>query len=172
MATRAVETNAGGIISNRNLAYATALLLAVMLVAMARGSAQFPLLPVLVQIHLVAMVAIMAITVPMLLRAKGTAGHRLLGRTWAALMFGNALLTLTFNAGSRQSGGVFAGDVSPIHAISLFVLLMVPVAVVKARRHDVRGHERSIRGLVIGSLLVAGFFTLPFGRTMGNWLLG
>jgi uncharacterized membrane protein len=95
----------------------------------------------------------------------------LLGRNWAALMFGNALLTLCFNAGSGVSGGVFAGDFSPIHAISLFVLVMVPVAVLRARRHDVRGHEGTIRGLVIGSLLVAGFFTLPFGRTMGTWLL-
>lgn len=171
MATRAANET-GGILSNRNLAFATAALLAVMLAAMARGAAQFPLLPVLVQIHLVAMVAIMGLTVPMLLRAKGTPGHRLLGRVWAGLMFGNALLTLCFNAGSSQSGGVFAGDFSPIHAISLFVLLMVPTAVRRARRHDVAGHESGIRGLVIGSLLVAGFFTLPFGRTMGSWLFG
>jgi len=161
-----------GILSNRNLALATAALLAVMLVAMARGAAEFPRLPVLVQAHLLAMVAIMAITVPMLLQPKGTTRHRLLGRSWAALMFGNALLTLCFNAGSSAPGGVFAGDISPIHAISLFVLVMVPVAVLRARRHDVRGHEGTIRGLVIGSLLVAGFFTLPFGRTMGTWLLG
>jgi uncharacterized membrane protein len=171
MATRVAQANSG-ILSNRNLAIATAALMAVMLVAMVRGAAQFPLLPVLVQIHLLSMVAIMGLTVPMLLRAKGTPGHRLLGRTWAALMFGNALLTLCFNAGSRQSGGVFAGDFSPIHAISLFVLVMVPVAVLRARRHDVRGHEGTIRGLVIGSLLVAGFFTLPFGRVMGTWLMG
>lgn len=170
MATRAAADN--GVLSNRNLAFATAALLAVMLAALARGAARFPALPALVQVHLVMMVAIMAITVPMLLRRKGTASHRLLGRSWAALMFGNALLTLCFNAGSTISGGVFAGDFSPIHAISLFVLLMVPQAVLRARRHDVRGHEGSIRGLVIGSLLVAGFFTLPFGRTMGTWLFG
>jgi uncharacterized membrane protein len=170
MATRAqAET---GILSNRNLAWATAALLAVMLAAMARGAAEFPRLPALVQVHLLAMVVIMALTVPMLLQPKGTARHRLFGRCWAGLMFGNALLTLFFNAGSSASGGVFAGDFSPIHAISLFVLVMVPVAVLRARRHDVRGHEGSIRGLVIGSLLVAGFFTLPFGRVMGTWLLG
>lgn len=169
MATRA-QTDTG-ILSNRNLAWATAGLLAVMLAAMARGAAEFPRLPVLVQVHLLAMVVIMAISVPMLLQPKGTARHRLLGRCWAGLMFGNALLTLCINAGSSASGGVFAGDFSPIHAISLFVLVMVPVAVLRARRHDARGHEGAIRGLVIGSLLVAGFFTLPFGRTMGTWLL-
>lgn len=160
------------ILSNRNLALATALLLAVVLAAVARGASRFPGLPLLVQIHLASMIIIMALTVPMLIRPKGTASHRLLGRIWVALMFGNAALTLCFNAGSRQVGGVFVGDFSPIHAISLFVAYAVPVAVLKARRHDRAGHERTIRGLVIGSLLVAGFFTLPFGRTLGSWLMG
>lgn len=160
------------ILSNRNLAIATAALLAVVVLAVARGAAQFPLLPLLVQLHLVSMMLVMALTVPMLTMAKGTPRHRLLGRVWAGLMFANALGTLFFNAGSRQVGGVFVGDVSPIHALSLFVAVMVPVAVLRARRHDRVGHESSIRGLVIGSLLVAGFFTLPFGRLLGTWLTG
>jgi uncharacterized membrane protein len=118
------------------------------------------------------MLLVMAITLPMLLAAKGTPRHRWLGRLWAGLMWGNAILTLFFNAGSARTGGVFAGDVSPIHALSLFVAVMVPRAVWAARRHDVAAHEASMRGLVIGSLLVAGFFTLPFGRTLGTWLAG
>lgn len=160
------------ILSNRNLAVATAALLTILLVAVTRGMAELSLLPLLVQIHLASMVLVMAITVPMLVAAKGTARHRLLGRVWAGLMWGNAILTLFLNAGSRQSGGVFAGDVSPIHALSLFVGVMVPVAVLQARRHDRVAHESTIRGLVIGSLLVAGFFTLPFGRLLGTWLSG
>ena len=144
------------VLSNRNLAIATAALLAVVLVAVVRGASQFPGLPLLVQIHLASMIIIMGVTVPMLLGPKGTARHRLLGRIWAALMLGNALLTLCFNAGSRQLGGVFVGDFSPIHAISLFVAISVPQAVLKARRHDRAGHEGNIRGLVIGSLLIAG----------------
>jgi uncharacterized membrane protein len=160
------------IFSNRNLAIATAALLAVVLAAVIRGGSQFPGLPLLVQIHLASMIIVMALTVPMLIGPKGTSRHRLLGRIWAGLMWGNAVLTLFFNAGSRQSGGVFVGDVSPIHALSLFVAVMVPVAVMRARRHDRVGHESAIRGLVIGSLLVAGLFTLPFGRLLGEWLMG
>jgi uncharacterized membrane protein len=160
------------ILSNRNLAFATAALLAVVLAAVARGASHFPALPLLVQIHLASMIVIMVLTVPMLLGAKGTPRHRVLGRIWAGLMFSNALLTLCFNAGTRQLGGVFVGDFSPIHAISLFVAISVPQAVLKARRHDRAGHEGNIRGLVIGSLLVAGLFTLPFGRTLGEWLVG
>lgn len=159
------------IYSNRNLAIATAALLAVVLAAVIRGGSQFSGLPLLVQIHLASMIIVMALTVPMLIGPKGTPRHRLLGRTWAGLMWGNAVLTLFFNAGSRQSGGVFAGDVSPIHALSLFVAVMVPVAVMRARRHDRVGHESAMRGLVIGSLLIAGLFTLPFGRLLGRWLM-
>ncbi len=78
-----------------------------------------------------------------------------------------------FNAGTGQPpGGVLVGDVSPIHALSVFVAVMVPAAVVRARQHNRAGHESAIRGLVIGSLLVAGFFTLPFGRLLGTWLQG
>ncbi len=161
------------ILSNRNLAVATAALLAIVLVAVTRGVAELSLLPLLVQIHLASMVLVMAITVPMLVAAKGTPRHRLLGRVWAGLMWGNAILTLFFNMGrGHPPGGVFAGDFSPIHVLSLFVAVMVPVAVLQARRHDRVAHERSIRGLVIGSLLIAGFFTLPFGRLLGTWLAG
>jgi uncharacterized membrane protein len=172
MATRAVN-EASGILSNRNLAYATALLLAVVLAAVARGGGGLLALPLLVQIHLLSMMAVMALTVPMLLGAKGTLRHRRLGRIWAGLMWGNAIITLFFNVGrGHPPGGVFVGDWSPIHALSLFVAVMVPVAVIKARRHDRAGHESTIRGLVIGSLLIAGFFTLPFGRLLGSWLMG
>lgn len=160
------------ILSNRNLAWATALLLAVVIVAVARGGGRFLLLPPLVQFHLASMLLVMAITVPMLLRPKGTPGHRQLGRVWAGLMFANALATLCFNTQTGRLGGVFVGDVSPIHAISLFVAISVPQAVMKARRHDRAGHESNIRGLVIGSLLIAGLFTLPFGRMLGRWLIG
>ena len=27
-----------------------------------------------------------------------------------------------------------------------------------------------VRGLVIGALLIAGFFTFPFNRLLGSWL--
>lgn len=160
------------ILSNRNLAVATAVLLAIVIAAVARGGGRFLVLPPLVQFHLASMIVVMAITVAMLLRPKGTPGHRVLGRVWAGLMVTNALATLCFNAGSGRIGGVFVGDISPVHAISVVVAISVPSAVMKARRHDRAGHERSIRGLVIGSLLIAGLFTLPFGRMLGRWLMG
>jgi len=29
-----------------------------------------------------------------------------------------------------------------------------------------------VRGLIIGALLIAGFFTFPFHRLLGHWLFG
>ncbi len=171
-----MERNSG-LFSNRNLAAAAALMALVMLTAIWRGRADWANHSLLLQLHIASMVLILGLTGPMLLLPKGTRRHRLMGRTWAALMFGNAIATLFFNAAADHGpqprwGGVFVGDVSPIHALSLFVAVMVPLAVQRARAHDVAGHQRAIRGLVIGSLLVAGFFTLPFGRLMGVWLMG
>lgn len=60
------------ILSNRNLAVATAVLLAVVMMAVARGGARFLALPALVQFHLASMMLVMMLTVPMLTRPKGT----------------------------------------------------------------------------------------------------
>ena len=62
--------------------------------------------------------------------------------------------------------------VSPIALLSVFVLVMVPRLILQARAHNVTGHRSTVRGLVIGALLIAGFFTFPFNRLLGQWLFG
>lgn len=64
------------------------------------------------------------------------------------------------------------GTLSPIHLLSLFTLLYLPRVIWHARRHLVDAHRRGIQFTVAGALLIAGFFTLIPGRTLGNWLLG
>jgi uncharacterized membrane protein len=61
---------------------------------------------------------------------------------------------------------------SPIWLLSIFVLIQVPRMILAARRHDMIAHGRGARAMVIGAFLVAGFFTLPFGRLLGSWLFG
>ncbi|MEQ8693433.1 MAG: hypothetical protein RIC89_21660 [Pseudomonadales bacterium] len=36
---------------------------------------------------------------------------------------------------------------SPIHILSVVVMVMVPVAVLRARRHDVAAHSRGMKSL-------------------------
>ena len=74
---------------------------------------------------------------------------------------------LSFNLRVINPGGF-----SFIHLLSAWTLIQVPIIVWTARTHNVVRHRRAVRGMVIGALLVAGFFTFPFGRLMGNWLFG
>lgn len=144
------------------------------LVAIVRGAGRWDALPPVGWVHLVTILVATFLTPVMLLRPKGTRPHRRLGYVWAGAMVLTAVTSLFFKVrgDNVSSMGVFSGDFSPIHILSVFVLVMVPVAVLRARRHDRAGHEGAIRGLVIGALLVAGFFTFPFGRLLGSWLFG
>ena len=64
------------------------------------------------------------------------------------------------------------GPFSPIHLLSVFTLIMLPLAVLRARRHDVAKHRRAMTGLFIGALVVAGAFTLLPGRIMHAVVFG
>jgi uncharacterized membrane protein len=54
--------------------------------------------------------------------------------------------------------------------LSVATLVLVPLLVITARRHNVARHRRTVRGIIIGALLIAGFFTFPFDRLLGHWL--
>jgi uncharacterized membrane protein len=160
------------LLPNRLLAVISAALAVAALMALWRGRADWGQVPVLVWLHLATVLAATVLTPVMLLRRKGTRRHRQLGYVWVTAMAGTALVSLFFNTGSRSPGqlGVLTGDISPIHALSVFVLAMVPLIVVRARQHRVRAHESAVRGMVIGALLVAGWFTFAFDRVLGTWL--
>jgi uncharacterized membrane protein len=64
------------------------------------------------------------------------------------------------------------GEWSPIHLLAIFTLIMLPVAVLAAHRHDVRSHRRAMIGLFVGALLIAGLFTLVPGRIMHAVVFG
>ncbi len=160
--------------SNEVLAVASIVLAVAVVVAIVRGAAHWGRIPPLIWVHLGAMLVATVLAPVMLLRRKGTLWHRRLGYVWMSSMLVAAATSLFFKSGAMGPGhlGVFTGDVSPIHALSVFVLVQAPRAVMQARRHDRRRHERTIRALVIGALLVAGFFTFPFNRLLGSWLFG
>jgi uncharacterized membrane protein len=162
------------LLPNALLAVASALLALAALVAIARGQPHWGQVPPLIWLHLASILVATGLTPVMLLRRKGDGRHRRLGYVWVSAMLLTAVTSLFFNAriDGRANLGVFSGDFSPIHILSLWVLVQVPRIVTAARRHDRIGHERGVRGMVVGALLVAGFFTFPFGRMLGNWLLG
>lgn len=164
----------GRLFGNEFLSVATLVLIAAVLVAIIRGAPHWQAVPALVWLHLSLVLVAMALTPVMLLRRKGTRWHRRLGYVWITAMVLTAATTLFFKTGVMGPGhvGILTGDISPIHALSLFVLVLAPIVVVRARQHDRARHERTVRGLVFGALLIAGFFTFPFNRLLGSWLFG
>lgn len=146
----------------RALAYAAVLLACVVFAAVLRGMAEWGRVSPVVWLHLSTVLFALILTPVMLLRPRGDLLHRQLGWIWSAAMFGTAVISF----GMRERGGAF----SPIHILSVAVILFVPILVLSARRHNVRRHRRTARGIVIGALLVAGFFTFPFNRMLGRWL--
>lgn len=160
------------LLPNSLLAVASAMLAIAALVAVARGQPQWGRVPPLIWVHLVSIVFATALTPVMLLRRKGDGRHRRLGYVWVGAMLLTAVTSLAFSTRETAGWGVFTGDFSFIHLLSIFVLVQVPRIVTAARRHDRIGHERGVRGIVVGALLIAGFFTFPFGRMLGSWLFG
>ncbi|OYU14744.1 MAG: hypothetical protein CFE37_09700 [Alphaproteobacteria bacterium PA4] len=160
------------LIPNGLLAILTALLALAALLAIARGRPQWGLVPPLVWLHLVSILTATVLTPLLLMRRKGDGRHRQLGSVWASAMLVTAATSLAFATGAPRGWGVFTGDFSLIHILSVIVLIQVPRTVLAARRHDRNAHERGIRGVVIGALLIAGFFTFPFERMLGSWLFG
>lgn len=139
-------------------------MLAVILVAIVRGMAEWAQIPGIVWLHLATMLTALVLTPMLLWRRRGDGRHRVLGYVWSGAMMATAIDSL-FIRGKN-------GEFSVIHLLSAFVIVMVPVLVLSARSHRVARHRRTVRGLVIGALLVAGIFTFPFGRLLGRWLFG
>ncbi len=162
-AARVRPTRFDRIVTDRVLAAGSIVMLAFVAVAVLRGRADWERIPWPVWVHLATMGTALALTPVMLLRAKGTPSHRVLGWTWAAAMLATAACSFLIRASNH-------GRFSVIHILSVWVAFQVPWIVWRARTHNVAGHRRSVRGLVAGALLVAGFFTFPFDRLLGHWL--
>lgn len=150
---------------DRWLAFATVLLLAAILLAIARGYERWHEATMVVWIHLLLVVAALALTLVQLLSRKGTPRHRMLGRVWVAAMFSTALASLFIVEGE-------AWRFSPIHILSAVVLVEAPVVAWTGRTGRMAHHRSVVRALVLGALVLAGAFTFPFDRLLGTWLFG
>src|SRR5467141_2236995 len=98
-----------------------------------------------IPLHAFAAMAAFVLGAVQLAAPKGTLPHRTLGWIWVLLM--------AFVAGSAFWIHQIRlwGPWSPIHLLSVFTLITLPLAVLLARRHEVARHRRAMTGLFVGA---------------------
>jgi len=119
-----------------------------------------------IQLHAFAASGALVIGAIQLVAPKGTLPHRIVGSIWVLLM-----LIVSISAFFIHQLRVW-GPWSPIHLLAIFTLVMLPIAVWRAHRHDVVRHRRAMLGLFLGGLVIAGLFTLLPGRVMHAVVFG
>jgi uncharacterized membrane protein len=119
-----------------------------------------------IPIHAFAAMAAFVLGVVQFASPKGTLPHRSLGWLWVALMAVVAISSFWIHQIR------LLGPWSPIHALSIFTLVVLPLGVWRAHRHDVVGHRRIMVLIFTGALVIAGLFTLVPGRIMHSVLFG
>jgi uncharacterized membrane protein len=119
-----------------------------------------------IRLHAFAAMTAFALGIVQLSAPKGTLPHRTIGWIWVTLM---AMVSLSsFWIHDLRLWGPW----SPIHLLSIFTLLMLPLAVWAAHRHAVDRHRRAMTAIFLGALVIAGVFTLVPGRIMHKVVLG
>jgi uncharacterized membrane protein len=113
-----------------------------------------------IQLHAFTAMSAFALGIVQLAAPKGTLPHRTIGWIWVALM--TVIAVSSFWIHGFRLIGVF----SPIHFLSIFTLVMLPLAVLHARRHRVGQHRNAMIGIFTGALVIAGLFTFWPGRIM------
>ena len=119
-----------------------------------------------IPIHAFAAMAAFGLGVVQLVAPKGTLPHRTIGWIWVALMAVVAISSFWIHQIRML------GPWSPIHLLSIFVLVVLPLGVWKAHRHDVASHRRIMVMIFTGALVIAGLFTVVPGRIMNAVLFG
>ncbi len=117
--------------------------------------------PTTVQVHVIAALLAVALTPLVLLRRKGDARHKVLGRIWVLAMALTALSSFAIHDIR------LIGPFSPIHVLSAFTLYTLGTAIMAARAGNITAHKQSMIG-AMGGLLGAGLFTLLPGRLMSH----
>ena len=119
-----------------------------------------------IQLHAFAAMSAFVLGLVQFAAPKGTLPHRTIGWIWVALMTVIAISSFWIHEIR------LVGPFSPIHALSIFTLVMLPLAVLHARNHRVAQHRKAMISIFVGALVIAGAFTFLPGRIMHAVALG
>lgn len=112
-----------------------------------------------IQVHVAAALTTLAIGIYLMMAPKGFRLHRTFGWAWVismAITAGSSFFIMT----------LFQNFWSPIHALSAWTLIGLPVGIAAIRRRNVKKHRQEMTNMFVGGMVVAGLFTLLPGRMM------
>lgn len=118
------------------------------------------------QVHWVLALSALGLGSAILLRRKGDAVHKLLGRLWVGIMVVVSLTAVFISNNEPGELLYMAFGFSYIHLLVPFTLAMLYVGIVCARRKLFGAHKIIMVATFCGSLVVAGAFTFLPGRHM------
>ena len=119
-----------------------------------------------IPLHAFAAMTAFVLGVVQLAAPKGTLPHRTIGWIWVSLMLSVAISSFWIHQIR------LVGPWSPIHLLSILVLVTVPLGVWRAHRHQVADHRLIMISVFSGALVIAGLFTLVPGRIMHAVVFG
>lgn len=118
-----------------------------------------------IQLHLAAALIGFGLGVVMLNSRKGRTFHRTAGWVWAVAMTVVVISSFFIHE-------IFPGHFSYIHLLSGYTAVTLPIALVAAKRHNVKLHRRNMVGMFFGGMIIAGGFTFLPGRLIGRMFFG
>lgn len=117
------------------------------------------------QAHVLGALASFAIGSALLLGVKGRPMHRMLGYGWVATMSLTALSSFFLI-------GLNGNNLSFIHALSAWTVIVLPMGVAAARRGDIKSHRKHMTGMFVSGMAIAGLFSSLPGRMMWSIFFG
>jgi uncharacterized membrane protein len=118
-----------------------------------------------IQLHVAGATLALLVGTMLLAGRKGSGLHKLLGWSWVIAM-------AVVAASSFFIQVLQHGHLTLLHLLSGWVLMALPFAIIAVRRGNVRAHRRTMTGMFIGGLLVAGLFSFAPGRLMFQIFFG
>lgn len=118
-----------------------------------------------IKIHLFTALAALVLGGVLMTVRKGRTFHRVAGWAWVSLVSVTAGATLFITQLNH-------GDWSFLHLFTGWTLLVLPLAVFAAKRHDVRRHRRTMMGLFYGGFAINLFIAFLPGRTLWMTFFG
>ena len=121
----------------------------------------------LTYLHLLTVLPPFFIGAYLLLSKKGTSIHKFLGKIYMVLIFFTAIVSMFLSA---KVGPAFLGHFGFIHLLSILVIVSVPMSLLAVRRGNIRDHKKSMVGVYVGGILIAGTFAFSSGRFLHEFV--